>query len=147
MSHEGVLQGDPLAPVLFTLGFMLVMAALQRSLGSSDTAPTQQQPPPRTQNGKKAVAVVQPKSHMAPRSKVDYSREMTQSPGRGRRYESRHQLQEAPMQRGGMNRARSPGLRYNKDPWKASKQEALERKRQGQAREQKRSSTLEEPFR
>ena len=37
------------------------------------------------------------------------------------------------MQRGGVNRARSPGLRYNKDPWKASKQEALERKRQGQA--------------
>ena len=28
MSYEGVLQGDPLAPMLFTLGFMLVMAAL-----------------------------------------------------------------------------------------------------------------------
>ena len=81
----------------------MVMAALQRSLGSSDTAPTQQQPQPRTQNGKKVVAVVQPKSHMAPRSKVDYSREMTQSPGRGRRYESRHQLQEAAVHANGLH--------------------------------------------
>jgi len=110
----------------------MVMAALQRSLGSERQAQQQQQQQQEQAAKEKRVNIApQPKSHMAPRPKVNYGREMTQSPGRGRRYDSRHQLVTAPMQRGGVERARSPGIRYNQDPWKAAKQDARERKRQG----------------